>query len=261
MCRVFTFHHLCGHIHSTRVLPCPSPTPYTSASPACHALLAPDPGSRILAPSPSCADTTQNPHLYPTLCDSCKEIGVISEWFEKTPGARFEAIMEWRRADGRECDRKGRSRSNSHSAGSAALADGKYRVQDAALEQKLELESLPFIRFTDDDSQSSSSNGDKRSRGYSAPGTTTTGITNDNDELKPRASLALPDQNNSVNVMSDTSTGHTLSARFQSTRVLLERMNTLNQRMRKRIQEARLPLPCIVYIPTTSSAKVEVEQG
>jgi hypothetical protein len=165
MCRVFTFHHFCGHVHSTHTLPCPSPTAFTSSPPACHSPSNPDSDSKVLSPSPSCADTTQEPHLYPTLCATCKEIGIISDWFACEPSKRFEAIMEWRKLDGRE---SGRKRTWSTPDAGEAARDTENCAKDASEV----LEEMPFIQLSD--LQSSSS--EEGSRSDSSTSTATTVI-------------------------------------------------------------------------------------
>lgn len=105
MCRVLTFHHFCGHVHSTHTLSCTSSTPFMSSPPACHSPPYPSMNRTILSPTPPCADTAQEPHLYPTLCDTCKKTGIISEWFAKEPAARIEAILEWRKLYGGDPER------------------------------------------------------------------------------------------------------------------------------------------------------------
>lgn len=163
--------------------------------------------------------------------------------------------MEWRRADGRESCSKARSRSNSHSADGDALADGKYRMRNAALVQDQELERMPFIRLMDNDSQSTSSTSEEERRSDNTASTAITATDKDDAESKTPASSPSPAQQSSVNPAPNAPTEHTLSTRLQSSRALLQRMAALNQRMRKRIHEARLPLPRAVPAkPTTSSS-------
>jgi hypothetical protein len=123
MCRVFTFYHLCGHVHGTRIIPCPSPIPFTSSPPACHSAHFLDPDSKTVSPFPSCANTTQEPHHYPTLCESCKNIGIISDWFAMQPGARRETVMEWRKQEARDAPRP-RARSSSNADAADLLGNG-----------------------------------------------------------------------------------------------------------------------------------------
>jgi hypothetical protein len=138
MCRVFTFHHFCGHVHLTRNLPCPNPVPYTSSQPSCHSRSNSDPDQKILSPSPACADSTSELHLYPTLCDTCTRFGIVSDWFANQHGARFQVIMDWRNMgvrDGLEAKRLSISDTTAAAAATpiSRLADTDGEFEDIPL--------------------------------------------------------------------------------------------------------------------------------
>ncbi|ERF75425.1 hypothetical protein EPUS_00218 [Endocarpon pusillum Z07020] len=143
MCRTFTFYHLCGHIHHNHTISCPSPVPFTSSPPPSHSPSPPHPDIRILSPSPSCAIVVNEPHHYPTLCNSCKAVGIISDWFAKSPHARIEAIMEWRK---REDGNLSRTRASSTPPANALhVLDLGDASRGPVADDGEELEEMPLI--------------------------------------------------------------------------------------------------------------------
>ncbi len=281
MCRIFTFHHLCGHVHSSNTISCPSPVPFTSPRPACHSPLTPHPDTRILSPSPPCAETAYEPHVYPTLCNSCKKIGIISEWFAKEPSARIEAIMGWRQQEGREV-----VRGKAFSAPRASAAGG---MGNESGDSTGEVEEMPFIQ--PDDARSHSEAGSRsQSRSNSKASTATTVIhldpcsrssspianTTSNSNSSPPSpspspktpasasasaspissnhdsppTTRLPSPSTPQNHSSPTDKVSTL---FHRTQLLVNRMALLNQSMK-----SRLPVP----IPSSKlAAAKKIEQG
>jgi hypothetical protein len=141
MCRTFTFYHLCGHVHHNHTIPCPSPIPFMSSPPSWHSSTNHSHDRKVISPSPSCVDTAQEPHHYPTLCNACKKIGIISEFFTKKPYARREAVMEWRKVEGKSNSRP-RSLSDSKSD---AMKITNYQAPGGVERE----EDMPFIQPTD----------------------------------------------------------------------------------------------------------------
>jgi hypothetical protein len=52
-------------------------------------------------------DSTEDVRLFPTLCAKCEQVGVISEWLNRTPGGRFEVIRAWNKKHRLEVRTKG----------------------------------------------------------------------------------------------------------------------------------------------------------
>ena len=101
MCTTFCFYHLCGHTHSITTFPCTyTPTPLKSHPLPEDEVLFPSPGS-IYRPQDCLLDSADSPEeirLFPTLCARCEQVGVISEWLDRTPGGRFDVIRAWNKA-------------------------------------------------------------------------------------------------------------------------------------------------------------------
>ncbi len=145
MCRTFTFYHLCGHIHHNHTIPCSSPVPFTSSPPASHAPSPTYPDTKILSPSPSCVDVVNEPHHYPTLCNSCKAVGLVSDWFAKSPHARTEAILEWRKREITNLSAL-RSRARASSIPNANAPDILGTRDVAKDADGEEAEAMPFLK-------------------------------------------------------------------------------------------------------------------
>lgn len=266
MCRVLTFHHLCGHVHSTRNLSCRSPVPFTSPAPACHAPPAPTSESKILSPFLSCAKTIHEPLLYPTLCKTCEEIGVISDYLAKTPGARMKAVMEWR------------EKNSGHAIGARASTTqviGATRPpgnRNSAPDLEESLKDMPFL--TPDDLQASSSISAERGRSNSNVSTATTIIhidaqsspcssqlslspTATANAAKPRTTLSStspPSPGKGCDPISpreDRRLTSSISETFQRTRALVSRMTALNAKMK-----ARLPVQATPFIPPPPATSI-----
>ena len=98
MCITFRFYHLCGHTHSITTFPCT----YRSSQDKAQPLPKDEAASSSLGnayhpvtcPSDP-TDSSEEIRLFPSLCAKCEKVGVISEWLDRTPAGRFDAIRAW----------------------------------------------------------------------------------------------------------------------------------------------------------------------
>jgi hypothetical protein len=95
MCITYRFYHLCGHTHRITTLPC-AYTPTLHPLPQDAALSShPGPVYRTLKCLADPEDSPEETRLFPTLCAKCKQVCIISEWLNRTPGGRLEVIRAW----------------------------------------------------------------------------------------------------------------------------------------------------------------------
>lgn len=112
MCVTYRFYHLCGHTHRITTFPCRY-TPFAlKMYPSLEdGILSPLPVSGPAHHRPICVfdavDSTEEVRLFPTLCAKCEQVGVISEWLNRTPGGRFEVIRAWNKKHRLEVRTKG----------------------------------------------------------------------------------------------------------------------------------------------------------
>lgn len=107
MCNTHTFHHLCGHRHSTLTFPCQPQFPVNDSEPISHnppsssSSLSTKSYTTCTLPSPyTCAapGRQEETHLYPTLCLPCASSGLIGVWLAQSPvERRFEVLRAWKR--------------------------------------------------------------------------------------------------------------------------------------------------------------------
>jgi hypothetical protein len=99
MCTTYRFYHLCGHTHRITTIPCTYTPPPLKLPPLPEdEVVSPPPGlaHRPLLTCPSDpADSPKEIRLFPTLCAKCDQVGLISEWLNRTPGGRSEVIRAW----------------------------------------------------------------------------------------------------------------------------------------------------------------------
>ena len=90
MCQTFTFHHVCGHVYHKTIIQCPDSIDQVMA---CND---PKPIARSQGSIQTlCTDANNDIEVVPTICETCTQIGVISEWLNQTPEARFDVVRSW----------------------------------------------------------------------------------------------------------------------------------------------------------------------
>lgn len=142
MCITYRFSHLCGHTHRVATFPCTFTYTLLSLYPLLEDEVLSYPEPRLACGPHTClsdpAGSPEETRLFPTLCATCEQVGIISEWLNRTPGGRVEVIQAWntiRRAEPRQQPNLGNEITELASYADAAIGPapgrGTVKIQSA----------------------------------------------------------------------------------------------------------------------------------
>ncbi|KAL2421271.1 hypothetical protein ABEF95_007630 [Exophiala dermatitidis] len=132
MCESHIIYQLCGHVKVKVIVQCA------------------DMIDRLIASHPKgnfsthqCSDQSDDLHIFPDICDKCKENGVVAEYLDR-PGGKVEVLQAWRKDNQKQ----------SYQEQESAVRDDKNGDESQGFNDTDSAETLSIVSFSESANES-----------------------------------------------------------------------------------------------------------